>query len=250
MSQERFRDRSSLPPLADPTLSRPRGGVAAAEGGGEAGAAAGPARHGAGRHPGEPRTCPSLSSRGLLPAPDTALYFPPPQESTFQELCEGLLEESDGEGEPGQGEGPEAGDAQVCPTPARLAATEKKTEQQRRREKAARRLVSAWAGGACFGCLAPFLPSSHPWAVLGDVGSLPTPSPVCGVWFGLFGTLTAETHFPASSRRGSGLGWDGGPWRFCLTAEVRGGFCTADRGRWVAGLKLAAAGKALEALLT
>uniref|UniRef100_A0A8I5YU51 Ribosome biogenesis protein NOP53 n=1 Tax=Pongo abelii TaxID=9601 RepID=A0A8I5YU51_PONAB len=60
--------------------------------------------------------------------------------SAAHELCEGLLEESHGEGEPGQGEGPEAGDAEVCPTPARLAATEKKTEQQRRREKAARRL--------------------------------------------------------------------------------------------------------------
>uniref|UniRef100_A0A2R9AUW6 Ribosome biogenesis protein NOP53 n=1 Tax=Pan paniscus TaxID=9597 RepID=A0A2R9AUW6_PANPA len=76
------------------------------------------------------------------------LLVRPSLESTFQELCEGLLEESDGEGEPGQGEGPEAGDAEVCPTPARLATTEKKTEQQRRREKAAHRLVSAWASGA------------------------------------------------------------------------------------------------------
>lgn len=68
-------------------------------------------------------------------------------------MCEGLLEESDGEGEPGegQGRGPEgAGDqardvqlgAAEAPTPARLAAVEKKTEQQRRREKAARMLVS------------------------------------------------------------------------------------------------------------
>uniref|UniRef100_A0A8C9GIH2 Ribosome biogenesis protein NOP53 n=2 Tax=Piliocolobus tephrosceles TaxID=591936 RepID=A0A8C9GIH2_9PRIM len=77
-----------------------------------------------------------LERQLALPAMEQAAT----QESTFQELCEGLLEESDGEGEPGQGEGPEAGDAEVCPTPARLAATEKKTEQQRRREKAARRL--------------------------------------------------------------------------------------------------------------
>nr|XP_035140235.1 ribosome biogenesis protein NOP53 isoform X1 [Callithrix jacchus] len=79
-----------------------------------------------------------LERQLALPAAEQAAT----QESTFQELCEGLLEESDGEGEPGQGQGkePEAGDADVCPTPARLAATEKKTEQQRRREKAARRL--------------------------------------------------------------------------------------------------------------
>ncbi|XP_036288533.1 ribosome biogenesis protein NOP53 isoform X2 [Pipistrellus kuhlii] len=75
------------------------------------------------------------------------------QESAFEEMCQGLLEESDGEGEPGEGEGqgrgPEgagdqARDVQVgaaeAPTPARLAAVEKKTEQQRRREKAARML--------------------------------------------------------------------------------------------------------------
>uniref|UniRef100_A0A2R9A4S1 Ribosome biogenesis protein NOP53 n=1 Tax=Pan paniscus TaxID=9597 RepID=A0A2R9A4S1_PANPA len=67
-----------------------------------------------------------------LPATEQAAT----QESTFQ----GLLEESEGSGEPGQGEGPEAGDAEVCPTPARPAATEKETEQRRRREKAARRL--------------------------------------------------------------------------------------------------------------
>ncbi|XP_008591366.1 PREDICTED: glioma tumor suppressor candidate region gene 2 protein-like, partial [Galeopterus variegatus] len=67
------------------------------------------------------------------------------QESVFQEMCEGLLEESDGEGEPGQGEGPEgeepeAGGAKASLAPARLAPAEKKTEQQRRREKAARML--------------------------------------------------------------------------------------------------------------
>ncbi|KAM8790501.1 ribosome biogenesis protein NOP53 isoform 2-T2 [Rhynchonycteris naso] len=72
------------------------------------------------------------------------------QESTFEELCQGLLEESDGEGEPavGQDTGPklageqagedQAGGALAAPT--RLAAVEKKTEQQRRREKAARML--------------------------------------------------------------------------------------------------------------
>ncbi|KAK2088810.1 nucleolar protein [Saguinus oedipus] len=77
-----------------------------------------------------------LERQLALPAAEQAAT----QESTFQELCEGLLEESDGEGEPGQGEELEAGDAEVCPMLARLAATEKKTEQQRRREKAARRL--------------------------------------------------------------------------------------------------------------
>nr|KAF6407595.1 NOP53 ribosome biogenesis factor [Molossus molossus] len=76
------------------------------------------------------------------------------QESTFEEMCQGLLEESDGEGEPGEGQdkGPEvagdqaggdqAGEDQAGGgTAARLSAVEKKTEQQRRREKAARKLV-------------------------------------------------------------------------------------------------------------
>ncbi|XP_054444488.1 ribosome biogenesis protein NOP53 isoform X2 [Pteronotus mesoamericanus] len=68
------------------------------------------------------------------------------QESAFKEMCQGLLEESDGEG--GPDEGPEAsgdqaredagGGAQASATPACPAAVEKKTEQQRRREKAAR----------------------------------------------------------------------------------------------------------------
>ncbi|KAL4664297.1 hypothetical protein H8957_013198 [Semnopithecus entellus] len=54
-----------------------------------------------------------LERQLALPATEQAAT----RESTFQELCEG-----------------------VCPMPARLATTEKKTEQQRRREKAARRL--------------------------------------------------------------------------------------------------------------
>nr|KAF6272692.1 NOP53 ribosome biogenesis factor [Myotis myotis] len=66
-------------------------------------------------------------------------------------MCQGLLEESDGEGEPGEGQDQglegagdqaredELGGAEAT-TPARLAAVEKKTEQQRRREKAARML--------------------------------------------------------------------------------------------------------------
>ena len=64
-----------------------------------------------------------------------------------------MLEESDGEGEPGEGqdEGPEAGDpaagAEASPAPGRPAALEKKTEQQRRREKAARMLVSTAGPG-------------------------------------------------------------------------------------------------------
>ncbi|XP_032468331.1 ribosome biogenesis protein NOP53 isoform X1 [Phocoena sinus] len=69
------------------------------------------------------------------------------QESAFQEMCQGLLEESDGEGEPGKGqdEGPEVGGdqatgAEASPTAVRPASAEKKTEQQRRREKAARML--------------------------------------------------------------------------------------------------------------
>ncbi|XP_039105922.1 ribosome biogenesis protein NOP53 isoform X2 [Hyaena hyaena] len=67
------------------------------------------------------------------------------QESAFQEMCQGLLEESDGEGEPGQDKGPEAGGEQAEGAEAsvmamRPAAVEKKTEQQRRREKAARKM--------------------------------------------------------------------------------------------------------------
>ena len=70
-------------------------------------------------------------------------------------MCQGLLEESDGEGEPGEGQdgSPEAagedpdGDAQASAPPALLAAVEKKTEQQRRREKAARILVSTAGSG-------------------------------------------------------------------------------------------------------
>ncbi|XP_005413942.1 PREDICTED: glioma tumor suppressor candidate region gene 2 protein isoform X2 [Chinchilla lanigera] len=75
---------------------------------------------------------------------------PPPaeqvatQETVFQEMCEGLLEESDGEGEPGQGAplvASEAEGTESSPQLARLAtAVEKKTEQRRRREKAARAL--------------------------------------------------------------------------------------------------------------
>lgn len=66
-------------------------------------------------------------------------------------MCEGLLEESDGEDEPGCAEQPEAdgGAAETSPTGAAgpEKRMEKKTEQQRRREKAARKLVSTslWA---------------------------------------------------------------------------------------------------------
>lgn len=79
------------------------------------------------------------------------------QESTFREMCQGLLEESDEEekdGEPGRGQdrGPEAGGdhsggAEAPATPARLAAVDKKTEQQRRREKAAQMLVRPVGSG-------------------------------------------------------------------------------------------------------
>ncbi|KAM5209688.1 ribosome biogenesis protein NOP53 isoform 1-T1 [Hipposideros larvatus] len=74
------------------------------------------------------------------------------QESTFREMCQGLLEDSDEEGELGEGQdrGPEAGGDQIggdqtggakaSAMPARLAAVEKKTERQRQREKAARML--------------------------------------------------------------------------------------------------------------
>ncbi|KAM6153963.1 LOW QUALITY PROTEIN: ribosome biogenesis protein NOP53 [Erethizon dorsatum] len=81
-----------------------------------------------------------LERQLALPPADQAAT----QETVFREMCEGLLEESDGEGEPGQDVRPvasEAGAAEASPPPARLAtATEKKTEQQRRREKAARTL--------------------------------------------------------------------------------------------------------------
>lgn len=71
------------------------------------------------------------------------------QESAFREQCQGLLEESDVEEEPGedQDEGLEAGGAKASATPVRLATVEKKTEQQRRREKAARTLVSTAGSG-------------------------------------------------------------------------------------------------------
>ncbi|XP_052619053.1 ribosome biogenesis protein NOP53 isoform X1 [Peromyscus californicus insignis] len=66
------------------------------------------------------------------------------QESVFREMCEGLLEESDGEDEPGSGEWPEADDGADETSPTGPAGAEKrmekKTEQQRRREKAARKL--------------------------------------------------------------------------------------------------------------
>ncbi|XP_012980947.1 ribosome biogenesis protein NOP53 isoform X2 [Mesocricetus auratus] len=64
------------------------------------------------------------------------------QESAFRELCEGLLEESDGEDGPDCVERPAADDAagETSPTGPAEKRTEKKTEQQRRREKAARKL--------------------------------------------------------------------------------------------------------------
>ncbi|XP_021562529.1 glioma tumor suppressor candidate region gene 2 protein [Carlito syrichta] len=77
-----------------------------------------------------------LERQLALPAGEQAAT----QESTFQELCQGLLEESDGEGEPGPGQEPEAAGAEAGPIPTRPNTMEKKTEQQRRREKAARRL--------------------------------------------------------------------------------------------------------------
>uniref|UniRef100_A0A8B9YSW5 Ribosome biogenesis protein NOP53 n=1 Tax=Bos mutus grunniens TaxID=30521 RepID=A0A8B9YSW5_BOSMU len=88
------------------------------------------------------RAAEKLERQLALPASEQAAT----QESAFREMCQGLLEESDGEGEPGEGqdEGPEAGDLaareEASPSPGRPAALEKKTEQQRRREKAARML--------------------------------------------------------------------------------------------------------------
>ncbi|XP_026893738.2 ribosome biogenesis protein NOP53 isoform X2 [Acinonyx jubatus] len=84
-----------------------------------------------------------LERQLALPSPEQAAT----QESTFQEMCQGLLEESDGEGESGEGqdEGPEAGGeqaegAEASVVTARPATVEKKTEQRRRREKAARKM--------------------------------------------------------------------------------------------------------------
>lgn len=61
-------------------------------------------------------------------------------------MCEGLLEESDGEDEQGCAERPETDDGTDETSPNGPAGAEKrmekKTEQQRRREKAARKLVS------------------------------------------------------------------------------------------------------------
>jgi hypothetical protein len=68
----------------------------------------------------------------------------------FQELCEGLLQESDGEDERPKAHAAEAGDGTTEGSPAStwLASVEKKTEQQRRREKAARKQVSKLLGSA------------------------------------------------------------------------------------------------------
>ncbi|XP_075393431.1 ribosome biogenesis protein NOP53 isoform X2 [Tenrec ecaudatus] len=77
-----------------------------------------------------------LERQLALPTADQAAT----QESTFREMCEGLLEESDGEGEPGSSQGPESTGDQPWPRPTRLAPNQKKTEQQRRREKATRTL--------------------------------------------------------------------------------------------------------------
>uniref|UniRef100_A0A8I3RQK3 Ribosome biogenesis protein NOP53 n=1 Tax=Canis lupus familiaris TaxID=9615 RepID=A0A8I3RQK3_CANLF len=97
---------------------------------------------------------------------------PATQESAFQEMCQGLLEESDGEEEPGEGPDtvPEAGGkqtegAETSPTPVRLAAMEKKTEQQRRREKAAQKMVST-GFPARFSC---FSNSTWPQDAAGNV---------------------------------------------------------------------------------
>lgn len=103
------------------------------------------------------RPCqPHIFPRAWPPAwPDTLSL---PQETTFREMCQGLLEESDEEEKDrelgrGQDRAPEAtrdqdGGAEAPATPARLAAVDKKTEQQRRREKAARMLVSPM-GSVC-----------------------------------------------------------------------------------------------------
>ncbi|XP_038623586.1 ribosome biogenesis protein NOP53 [Tachyglossus aculeatus] len=74
-----------------------------------------------------------LSRQLKLPTADQA----PTQESRFQELCEGLLEESDSEIPELE---PEA-EAEICDVkPAAAAPPRKKTEQQRRREKEAKAL--------------------------------------------------------------------------------------------------------------
>jgi nucleolar protein 53 len=70
-------------------------------------------------------------------------------------MCEGLLEESDGEDEheAGRAGQPEAGDGTTEISPTGAAGPEKrmekKTEQQRRREKAARKLVSTLLCDPC-----------------------------------------------------------------------------------------------------
>nr|XP_005900983.1 PREDICTED: glioma tumor suppressor candidate region gene 2 protein [Bos mutus] len=87
------------------------------------------------------RAAEKLERQLALPASEQAAT-----QSAFREMCQGLLEESDGEGEPGEGqdEGPEAGDLaareEASPSPGRPAALEKKTEQERRAGKARHRL--------------------------------------------------------------------------------------------------------------
>uniref|UniRef100_A0A7N4NPS1 Ribosome biogenesis protein NOP53 n=1 Tax=Sarcophilus harrisii TaxID=9305 RepID=A0A7N4NPS1_SARHA len=77
-----------------------------------------------------------LSRQLAFPTVDKA----PTQESEFKELCEGLLEESDGE-TPAEPEGEGEADSQTQRPPG----PEKKTEQQRRREKEARKLKAQQA---------------------------------------------------------------------------------------------------------
>lgn len=79
------------------------------------------------------------SETGVVTAPSR------PQETVFQEQCEGLLEESgDEEDEEALAAPAESGDV---PKPA--PRQEKKTEQQRRREKEARALVRGRLRGGC-----------------------------------------------------------------------------------------------------
>ncbi|XP_051845221.1 ribosome biogenesis protein NOP53 [Antechinus flavipes] len=77
-----------------------------------------------------------LSRQLAFPTVDKA----PTEESEFKEICEGLLEESDGE-TPAEPEGEGEADSQTQRPPG----PEKKTEQQRRREKEARKLKAQQA---------------------------------------------------------------------------------------------------------
>lgn len=132
-------------------------------------------------------------------------------------MCQGLLEESDGEAEP---EGPlqepgEPSDGGAETAPVRSAPGERKTEQQRRREKAARILVRPCRCGVDKAGLVavPHLSSSEPAVSLSGDSRWRCGQPGCG------------------TRSCSGCVGSGPPWRSGWWSGLGGGSC-GDSGVW------------------